>query len=348
MAYVAQNAGRIARALVEIAISRKWAKVSATLIGISKAIETRLWPYEHPLRQMNLKPDTLYALEKWADDLSVLELAASEPAILGKLVHLNEAHGKAIIKAAQQLPNLDIRYVLRPIAVDLLRISLEVVRTFDWNSKLHASGEPFWLWIESEATSDILQISQLMFHQNTTVLPVDFSIFVDDGNPIQCLTVRAISDRWSSSEGTVRIELDSLIMPLPPQPKTKILSLPFLNVDDIGASQLFTKIFSPEVRVCNTLQSQAFWNVVHSRHNSLLCAPGGSGKSTLGYMSAWYCGFIGMHEDILTIYQVAHPARHTQSCLGHDYCPNRNCSIGSIDGSRPWLSDDTNSCANRY
>lgn len=317
MAYVAQNAGRIARALVEIAVSRKWASVTTTLIGISKAIETRLWPYEHPLRQMNLKVDTLYALEKWADDLSISDLAGSEPVPLGILVHLNEAHGQAIIRAAQQFPTLEIRYVLRPIAVDVLRISLEVVPTFDWNQKLHTGSEPFWLWIENEIGSDILQISRIVFHQNTTALQVDFSILVDDGNPPESVTIRAISDRWGGSEESVRIPLDGLIMPLPPHDNTKIISLPFLNLHDIDTCESFKKIFSPSIRVLNTLQTQAFWNVVCSRHNVLLCAPGGSGKSTLSHMCAWYCGSIGMYKDVLT------------DCVGGTSCKALRILLGS-------------------
>ncbi|KAH9002313.1 Sec63 Brl domain-containing protein [Lactarius hatsudake] len=55
MQYVAQNAGRIVRALLEIAISKKWANTSAVLMGISKAIEKRLWPFDQPLKQFNLK-----------------------------------------------------------------------------------------------------------------------------------------------------------------------------------------------------------------------------------------------------------------------------------------------------
>lgn len=38
--YVAQNAGRIARALVEIGTSRKWAQTAAVLIEMSKSIES--------------------------------------------------------------------------------------------------------------------------------------------------------------------------------------------------------------------------------------------------------------------------------------------------------------------
>lgn len=44
-AYVAQNAGRIIRALLEIAVSRRFAGVSYVLMSMSKAVEKRMWPF---------------------------------------------------------------------------------------------------------------------------------------------------------------------------------------------------------------------------------------------------------------------------------------------------------------
>ena len=74
MHYVAQNSGRIVRALLEIVISKKWANTSAVLMGISKAIEKRLWPFDQPLKQFSLKQDVFYGLERWADDYSASQL----------------------------------------------------------------------------------------------------------------------------------------------------------------------------------------------------------------------------------------------------------------------------------
>src|ERR1700742_763130 len=55
-AYVAQNAGRIIRALLEIALSNKWSNVGHVLANLSKDIEKRMWPnMDHPLRQFNLQ-----------------------------------------------------------------------------------------------------------------------------------------------------------------------------------------------------------------------------------------------------------------------------------------------------
>lgn len=42
MGYVAQNAGRIARSLQDIAMSRKWSQATASLLNICKAVESML------------------------------------------------------------------------------------------------------------------------------------------------------------------------------------------------------------------------------------------------------------------------------------------------------------------
>lgn len=65
MMYVAQNAPRIARALFEISLRRKWAGASGTLLELCKALELRLWPHQHPLRQFDsvLTQDILGKLE---------------------------------------------------------------------------------------------------------------------------------------------------------------------------------------------------------------------------------------------------------------------------------------------
>jgi len=287
MAYVAQNGGRIVRAVLEIAMSKKWAHVTAVLMGVSKAIESRLWPYDHPLRQFSLKPETSHALEKWADDLSVPHLAALDAHALGSLVHLNDIHGQAILNAAKQFPSVNISYNLQPIASDVLKISLEVTRAFEWNAKVHGTSEPFWLWVEDQDGSNILQLSHIMFHQNTDLLAIDFFILIPSGELPDYVTIKSISDRWVGAEDTITIIFDTLTMPPVSQPNTKVLDLPFLAISDIGGPPIFKDIFSQDVHTLNALQTQSYWNMVHAKHNSLLCAPAGSGKSLLGKMAIW-------------------------------------------------------------
>ncbi|KAJ2920149.1 hypothetical protein MD484_g373, partial [Candolleomyces efflorescens] len=144
MAYVAQNSGRIIRALLEISISRKWAHATATLMSMSKSIEKRLWAYDHPLKQTQLKMETLHNIQRWCDELSVAELASFDAQELGKMVHLNEIQGAAILQAAKQFPTARLEFKLQPLASDVLKISLVIHKAFDWNHRLHAcsSGLP--------------------------------------------------------------------------------------------------------------------------------------------------------------------------------------------------------------
>lgn len=288
MAYVAQNGGRIIRAVLEIAISKKWSNVTGVLMELSKAIETRLWPFDHPLKQFQLKADTLYNLEKWADEWSVTQLAGFDAAILGKLVHLNEQHGRAIVNAAKQFPSVQILYSLQPIAADILKICLKVKRAFEWNLAVHGTSEAFWIWIEDDTGLDILQLSRITLRETTDTLKIDFFIPIPQGRPPPFVTIRSVSDRWLGAEDNINIAMDSLIMPPAPPPHTRLLPLPFLSMNELEGFSVLTRIFSRRLHTFNNIQTQSFWNIVRARHHSLLCAPSGSGKSTVAQMLIWY------------------------------------------------------------
>jgi antiviral helicase SLH1 len=288
MAYVAQNGGRIIRAVLEIAISKKWSNVTAVLLELSKAVETRLWPFDHPLKQFKLKADTLYNLEKWADEWSVSQLAGYDAATLGGLVHLNEQHGRAIVNAAKQFPSVQILYGLQPIAADILKICLKVKRAFEWNSAVHGTSEHFWIWIEDDTGLNILQLSRLTFRETTDTLQIDFFISIPQGHAPPFLTIRSVSDHWVGAEDNINIAMDSLIMPPASPPHTRLLHLPFLSMDELEGFSILKKIFSRRLHTFNNLQTQYFWNLVRARRHSLLCAPSGSGKSTVVHMLIWY------------------------------------------------------------
>ncbi|KAH9938549.1 Sec63-domain-containing protein [Fomitopsis serialis] len=267
-AYAAQNGGRIVRALLEIAISRKWANVSGVLMGLSKAIEKRLWPFDQPLKQFQLKRDVLYNLERWADEYSVAELAAMPAVELGQLVKLNEHHGNAIRDAAKQFPTVGITYKLRPLGSNVLRIS------------------PFWLWIEDDEGINILQMSHLVFRQTTDALDVDFVISISEGQRPPFVTIRFVSDKWMGAEDEVAIPFDDLVMPSASESHTPRLDIPFLPVSVLH-NPVVEKHMSGRIHSFNALQSHALWSLVNTPLHALFCAPTGSGKSTLAQAMAW-------------------------------------------------------------
>ncbi|KAG5637451.1 hypothetical protein H0H81_004468 [Sphagnurus paluster] len=286
MAYAMQNGGRIVRALLEIGISRKWAHVTAVLMGISKAIEKRLWPFDQPLKQFALKGEIFYGLERWADEWSVSQLATLDASALGKLVHLNENHGHAILNAAKQFPSVQISYDLRPLGSDILKIAVRVKRAFSWNTKVHGTSEPFWLWVEDHEGLMILQLAHLIFRQNTDVLAVDFIISIPDDIPPPSVTIRYVSDRWMGAEDEIFISLDSLTMPTFSSSNTPLLDLPLLPASIIKIP-LVEKFLTGRVDHLNAIQTQTYWSLLNTKCHTLLASPAGSGKSTMAHILVW-------------------------------------------------------------
>jgi antiviral helicase SLH1 len=287
MAYVAQNAGRIVRALLEIAISRKWANVSAAFMGMSKAIEKQLWPFDQPLKQFKLKPEVFIGLARFADDYSPVDFTELSAAEIGKLIHLNDIHGAAVLHAAQKFPSVAIEYKLRPISSGVLRIVVRVLRSFKWDKDLHGMAEPFWLWAEDAAGESIYQLAHLVFRQTTEYLDLDFVISIPNGKPPTYVTIRYVSDRWSGVEDEVQVPLATLKMPRVSENHTPRLDVPFLSLSAIQHYKL-EEILSRQLHGFNAIQTQVLWSLLRTRMHSLVCAPTGSGKSVMGQLLTWY------------------------------------------------------------
>ena len=286
-AYVAQNAGRIIRALLEIALSKKWASVSHVLTGLCKVIEKRMWPNRvHPLRQFNLQPQLIYNLSRWADDWMIEDLALMDADELGKLVHMNERHGSTLKAASQQFPAVKITYCLRPLGHDILKIPVRVDRLFAWNNKVHGTNEPFWLWIEDAQGTGITQMFNLSFRPTTETVEVDFLLSLPDGRPSGGTVIRWISERWVGAESEEAVSFESLVMPAYAGNQTPRLDrLPLLHPNAIR-NRPVQSAFTRKISRFNSLQSQVLWSLLHTQLHSLMCAPIGSGKSTMAQVLA--------------------------------------------------------------
>lgn len=284
--YVAQNGGRICRALLEIAMSRKWANVTAVVMGLCKAIEKRLWPYEHPLLQFDLKPDVRYGLETWANDWTPAQLAASSAQELGELVHLNKYHGQALLNAAQHFPVLELDYCLRPLASDVLKIIIKLRPAFKWNSKHHGNSEPFWLWVEDQDGLNIIQMTYILLRQDTVDVTTNFFISAPDGQRPPYLIIRYLSDRWLGADDEWQISWDTLSMPKSFRHHTVALTIPLLTPSVLG-DELIETTFVEHLRSFNPMQSQVIWSLLNTQSNFLLCAPAGSGSTVLAQALIW-------------------------------------------------------------
>lgn len=284
-AYVAQNTGRIIRALFEISLSRRWPTTTASLMSMSKAVERRMWPFDHPLSQATLTQDTMFNIQRWADEMEITDLACMPAREIGDLIHLNERIGGAVRTAARQFPHLELSYDLKPITHDQLKVRIDVKRSFEWNDRAHGGVEAFYIWIEDKI---ILQWSRILVRPTTQQSKLAFTLSVASPKPAG-LTIRWISDKWLGAEGSVWASFDELVMPAPPPPTSPLLDLPLLTVAE-GLARLPSETrhaYLSRFMAFNAIQTQAFHTAMHARANMLLCAPAASGKSTLVEMAIW-------------------------------------------------------------
>lgn len=283
---MAQNGGRIVRALLEIAMSRKFANATTTLMGMSKAVEKRMWPYEEPLRQFNLKAEILYGLDESRMEYHPAELATMTAAELGDLIRLNEYQGRALLTAAKQFPSLELGYSLRPLAPDVLKVIVSVTRTFDWNHKVHGSVEPFWLWVEDHEGSTILQLAEILLRESTETLDVEFAISISADTLPPSITIRLISDKWLGADNELPVQLDNISMPTVCNSHIRRVDVGFLPLSSTRLAAL-VKHFS-HIREFNAIQTQVFWSIMNTRLNILVAAPACCGKSFLAHIVIWY------------------------------------------------------------
>ncbi|PWZ02743.1 Sec63-domain-containing protein [Testicularia cyperi] len=288
-AYVAQNAGRIVRALLEIALSYRWSRTASALISMSKAIEKRMWPFDHPLQQSNnLAPDTLYGITQWADEVEIADLAEMSSEELGKLVHLNARLGATVRQAARSFPRLTTEASLRPLSHDLLRIDVRVDRAFEWSERQLGRIHGFYVWIEDENEVDILQwMVHLTRVSDSTSSNISFTIPVPEAVP-GGLTLRWMSDSWLGSEDSEWISFEHLVMPPRPPSHDALLDLPLLPVQSaLQDDALLRELYSRKFAAFNAIQTQSFHALMHTSANALLSGPNACGKSTVAMMAAW-------------------------------------------------------------
>ncbi|XP_061176706.1 activating signal cointegrator 1 complex subunit 3-like [Saccostrea echinata] len=283
-AYVAQNAGRIVRALFEVSLKKGWPVMAGRLLNLCKTIDKRLWGFENPLRQFPLlTSEILNKLE--AKKLTVDKLKEMEPKEIGHMVH-HPKMGGVIKKCVNQLPSLDLEASIQPITRTVLRVRLSIQPEFRWDDKVHGStAESFWIWVEDPDNNHIYHSEYFLLHKKQVLAgeaqQLVFTIPIFEPLPSQYY-VRAMSDRWLGSQSSCAISFQHLILPERHPPHTELLDLtplPKSALDNPALEALYK--FSH----FNPIQTQIFHVLYHTDTNVLLGAPTGSGKTVAAEMA---------------------------------------------------------------
>ncbi|XP_076445059.1 activating signal cointegrator 1 complex subunit 3-like isoform X3 [Babylonia areolata] len=277
MAYVAQNAGRIIRALFEMALRSGWPVMAGRLLEQCKTVDKRLWGFEHPLRQFPiLTQEILDKLERRR--LTVDRLREMDTKEIGHMVSHQRMAG-TIKRCVHQLPLLELQANIQPITRTVLRVRLDITPDFKWDEKVHGSTEAFWVWVEDPENNHIYHSEYYLLHKKQALSgepqTVVFTIPIFEPLPTQYY-VRAVSDRWIGSSSVCPISFQHLILPERHPPHTELLNLqplPKTALNDFRLESLYSFTHF------NPVQTQIFHTLYHSDCNVLLGAPTGSGKT---------------------------------------------------------------------
>uniref|UniRef100_A0AAR2IX77 Activating signal cointegrator 1 complex subunit 3 n=1 Tax=Pygocentrus nattereri TaxID=42514 RepID=A0AAR2IX77_PYGNA len=285
LAYVAQNAARIVRALFEIALRKRWPAMTYRLLNLCKVIDKRLWGWAHPLRQFTTLPSSVLSrLEE--RKLTVDKLKDMQKDEIGHMLH-HVNIGLKVKQCVHQIPAILMEATIQPITRTVLRVRLTITPDFRWNDQVTMATAPWWLWVE-DPINDHIYHSEYFLLQKKQPQQVVFTIPIFEPMPSQYY-IRAVSDRWLGSEAVCIINFQHLILPERHPPHTELLDLQPLPVTALGNRE-YESLY--KFTHFNPIQTQIFHTLYHTDTNVLLGAPTGSGKTIAAEMAIFRVVYI--------------------------------------------------------
>lgn len=279
MVYVTQSAGRILRAIFEIALKKGWSSVAKAALDLCKMAEKRMWPTMTPLRQFPFCPrDVLQKAERidvpWA---SYFDL---DPPRMGELLGMPKA-GRTVCDLVSKFPRLDVQAQVQPITRSILRVELSITPNFVWDDEVHGPAQDFWIMVEDCDGEEVLFHDQFMLRKDYAQAEVnehlvEFTVPITEPMPPNYF-ISLVSDRWMHSETKIAVSFQKLILPERFPPHTPLLDMqraPVMALKREDYQQLY-----PEWQYFNKIQTQVFKSLFDTDDNVFLGAPVGSGKT---------------------------------------------------------------------
>jgi activating signal cointegrator complex subunit 3 len=320
--YVVASFPRLLRGLFDTVLKRGWSQLAEKFLSFSKAVDRRLWPFQHPLRQFcgsgaggrrggggggggsggggggggsgMLRADVVARLEDRGVTLDTLaEISIGE---IGRFASSDKT-ARDIAKAVSHFPHVGLAAAVRPVTRSVVRIEVDVYPEFTFAERIHGSGEPWWVWIEDGENEHVyarerITIGREACREDADPLRLVFTIPMIEPLPPQYY-LRAVSDRWLGAETTLAVSFRHLVLPERYPPNTELLPLRPLPITalalgtaaDGGTQDPFLALYPPAMTHLNPIQTQVFHTLFHTDANVLLGAPTGSGKTLCAEMA---------------------------------------------------------------
>ncbi|BCR90755.1 ATP-dependent RNA helicase BRR2 [Aspergillus chevalieri] len=279
MVYVTQSAGRIIRAVFEIALKKGWSSVAKNALDLCKMAEKRMWPTMSPLRQFpNCPRDVLQKAERidvpWA---SYFDL---DPPRMGELLGMPKA-GRVVCDLVSKFPRLEVQAQVQPITRSMLRVELTITPNFVWDEAIHGHAQDFWILVEDCDGEDILFHDQFVLRKDYAQSEmnehlVEFTVPITEPMPPNYF-ITLVSDRWMHAETKIAVSFQKLILPERFPPHTPLLDMQRAPVKALKRED-YQKLY-PDWQYFNKIQTQTFKSLFDSDDNVFIGSPTGSGKT---------------------------------------------------------------------
>jgi len=282
MVYVRQSAGRIMRALFEVAVCRKWARMAEKTLQLCKMIDKRVWLSHTPLRQFRSKvipSDVLRKIER--KSIGWERYYDLKPQDIGELIRMPKM-GKKLYRVIHQFPRLELSAHVQPITRSVLRVELRITPDFQMDPKIHNWGEAFHVFVQDVDGERLLhhEIFLLPCHLAEQEHVITFTVPMFDPMPPQYF-IKLVSDRWLHAESTLPVSFRHLLLPNKFPPHTELLDLRPLPVTALR-DPVYQVLYSDmnESLHFNPIQTQVFSCLYEEEEeeNVLVAAPSGSDK----------------------------------------------------------------------
>nr|POF13041.1 dexh-box atp-dependent rna helicase dexh13 [Quercus suber] len=279
LVYVTQSAGRILRAMFEIALKKGWAGVAKDALNLCKMAEKRMWPTMSPMRQF---PECSVDIIKKAErmDIPWSSYFDLDPPRMGELLGMPR-QGRQVCAMVGKFPRLEVEARMQPMTRSTLRIELTLTPNFEWDDSLHGRAESFWILVEDCDGEEILFHDQFLLRKDYAVSEnnqhvIDFTVPITEPMPPNYF-ITVVSDRWMHAETRLALSFQKLVLPEKFPPHTRLLDLQPLPVAALKNEEYIG--LYPDWEKFNRIQTQTFNSLYQSSDNVFVGSPTGSGKT---------------------------------------------------------------------
>ncbi|OQR70900.1 activating signal cointegrator 1 complex subunit 3-like [Tropilaelaps mercedesae] len=157
-------------------------QAAGRMLRSAKMLERQTWHFDTSLRQFPaLTYKTLQTLEE--KDATIDNLREMTPEEVGQLVH-NYGQGRLVHQFAHNVPYIEVECAVQPITRTVLKVTLTVKPSFQWDDQFHYSAEAFWIWVEDPDSENITHYEYLILTKKQNELFESLYEFTHF-NPIQ-------------------------------------------------------------------------------------------------------------------------------------------------------------------